>query len=281
MTETNLQQVEENEVEITIQSLLESGAHFGSKMSNWNPKAAEFIYGVRNDIYIINLDTTLQMWERAKEVLIKVTKNNGSILFVGTKEKVREALEESAKGCNSYYVNNRWLGGTLTNLKTLKNSIQKLEKLEKFVGQAEKEDSAVTLTKKEVSGYKKEIDKLGKYFNGLRKMKKLPDLIFITDIRKDKLALQEANKLHIPVIALVDTDIDPSKITYPIPANDDAISTQILFLRAASKVIKEVRFESENLKIKLAEEALTHPDKIVLKQEEKAKSDIPVEYKTR
>jgi small subunit ribosomal protein S2 len=284
MTETLVnnvvQQQEEDWVEITIQSLLESGAHFGSKKSLWNPKSAGYVYGLRNDIYIINLDTTISMWKKAKQALASVAENKGTVLFVGTKKKVRESVINYSKKCNSCYVHYRWLGGTLTNFSTLRKSVSKLERLESLISKAESSESNVSLSKKELLSLKKEVEKLNKYFGGLRSLKKLPDLIFVLDVSKDKLALQEANKLGIPVIALVDTDIDPSKIEYPIPANDDAISTQVLFLKAASKAVLEgqsVAKEVEQSQEKVKSEVTLMNEKSDIST--KTLSDIPVEYK--
>lgn len=259
MLENSIQTLPINEVEeaeITIQSLLESGAHFGSKLSQWNPKAAGFIYGIRNDIYIINLDKTIEMWKKARQAVVDVISKGGTILLVGTKPNIKNMVVDTAHGSGCFYVSHRWLGGTLTNFKTLQSSIQKLNKLESLLEKATAKDTTVLLTKKEIIDLEKRIAKLNTYFGGLKGMTKLPNLIFVTDLTKDGLAVTEANKLNIPVVALVDTNSDPTNITYPIPANDDAISTQKLFLKVLSQTILEgnrVRDENSLIEQKVAE----------------------------
>ena len=279
----------EERVEINIQSLLESGAHFGSKKSDWHPKSAGFIYGIRNDIYIINLETTLECWNRAKVAVSELIARGGKILLVGTKDKVRDELVKVAEKTTSFYVTSRWLGGTLTNLDTLKKSVIKLKKLENLVQQAEASESNIILTKKEILDIKKEVYKLNRFFGGLREMNKLPDLVFITDVTRDHLALIEARRLGIPVVAIVDTNSDPSTVTYPIPANDDAVSTQILFLRGMRDVILEglkERAEAELIQSKLKEETLKQAEERIIQVVveppavvEKVKSEIPVTYR--
>lgn len=278
-------------VEITIQSLLESGAHFGSKKDAWHPKSAGFIYGLRNDIYVINLDVTLQRWKQAQQVIIDTIVNGGKMLLVGTKEKVRDELVRIAVRSNCFHVSYRWLGGTLTNSGTLRKSINKMIQLEEMLVQIAAPDSKYNFTKREALTIKRDVEKLNKFFGGLRDLKQLPDLVFITDVSKDYLALQEAKKLHIPVIALVDTNVDPTDITYPIPANDDAISTQVLFLRAVEESIKTGRAilaEKEMMDAKTREAEKLVEDTMVQDIGEPTavaaalkhtKSDIPVEYK--
>ena len=242
-TQENKEEQEEK-VSVTLQSLLETGAHFGSKTSLWNPKTAKYVYGVRNDIYIIDLETTIGLWEKAKEALSSVIEEGGQVLFVSTKKKIKESLDGLMDKCKDHpvhYVNTRWLGGTLTNLQTLKKSTARMTKLEKFLEKTDAPDSKIVLSKKERRGFTKELYKLNRYFGGLRKLKKLPDIMFLTDVKKDQLAILEAARLGIPVIALVDTDVDPDKVSYPIPANDDAVATQILFLKAAVQVVIEAR----------------------------------------
>ena len=247
------EQVEQEEiVSVTLQSLLETGAHFGSKTSLWNPKSAKYIYGVRNDMYIIDLETTINLWERAKAALSDVIEGGGQVLFVSTKKKIKDSLDGLMDKCKDHpvhYVNTRWLGGTLTNLKTLKQSTARMTKLEKFLEKTDAPGSKIVLSKKERRGLTKELYKLNRYFGGLRKLRKLPDIIFLTDVKKDQLAVLEATKLGIPVIALVDTDVDPDKISYPIPANDDAIATQVLFLKAAVQAVLEARKSKEEIEL--------------------------------
>lgn len=225
--------------EITMKDLLESGVHFGHQTSRWNPKMRKFIYGTRNGIYIINLYKTLKKFREAEQFIRKLASSGKKILFVATKRQAQELIAEEATRCGMYYVNQRWLGGTLTNFTTIKKSIDRLKELEKM----EEENLFERLHKKEALRQRKAIDKLNKFLRGIKLMTKLPDAVFIIDTRKEKIALAEAQKLGITTIAIVDTNCDPEGIDYPIPGNDDAIRSIGLF----SRQIADLCLEGQNL----------------------------------
>ena len=204
---------------VSMKQLLESGVHFGHATRRWNPKMAKYVFTARNGIYIIDLQKTANEIEKAYAALFEIAKNEGKVLFVGTKKQAQEAVKEEAARCGMYYVNQRWLGGTLTNFKTIRKRIQKLQSLNEM----EEDGSFEKLTKKEVAQLKAERDKLEKFLGGIKDMKKLPDALFIVDPHKEKNAILEARKLNIPVFGIVDTNCDPDDVDYVIPANDDAI----------------------------------------------------------
>ena len=210
---------EKNMSVVSMKQLLESGVHFGHATRRWNPKMAKYIYTSRNGIYIIDLQKTANEIENAYKALFDIVANGGKVLFVGTKKQAQEAVKEEALRCGHYYVDQRWLGGTLTNFKTIRHSIKRLQDLYKMeeTGMFEK------YTKKEVSKFKHEIEKLEKFLSGIKDMKKVPDALFIVDPRKERNAILEARKLNIPVFGIVDTNCDPDDVDYVIPANDDAI----------------------------------------------------------
>jgi len=224
-----------------MRSLLDAGAHFGHKAEKWNPKMLPFIYGKRNHIHIINLDLTLELWARARKFISDVASRGGNILFVGTKQQSRELVKEAAERCGGFYVNHRWLGGTLSNFETIRNSIARMGKLEELLRASEDKESKIKLSKKERLGITREISKLAVNLQGIRSMKKLPDVIFAVDILKERIAVSEAKNLRIPLVALVDTNADPSEVTFPIPANDDAVRTIKLFVNAVSDAFNEGR----------------------------------------
>ena len=204
---------------ITIKQLLEAGVHFGHHTRRWNPKMAEYIFTERNGIYIIDLQKTVKKFEEAYMFVREVAQDGGNVLFVGTKKQAADAIKEEAERCGQYYVNMRWPGGMLTNFKTIKRSIARLNKLEKMI-----EDGTMdVLPKKEVAMLLKEKSDLEKSYGGIKTMEKLPSAIFIVDSRKEHIAVLEAKKLGIPVIAIVDTNCDPDDADYVIPGNDDAI----------------------------------------------------------
>lgn len=244
-------------VEVSLQSLLETGSHFGTNVSNWNPKMRPYIYGIRNNVYIINLEKTIEFWDAARQFVVETVSKGGDILFVGTKKQIKEILKEEASACGSHFVAERWLGGTLTNLPIIKNSIERLNKLEKFIAT---HDQAIN--KKEKLNLTREIDRLTDRLGGLRNMKRPPAAIFLTDPVKDHIAVEEARKMHIPIIALADTDSNPDYFSYPIPANDDGTSATILFIRAMADAVLEgkkeleLRMKSEEVS-ELAEELST------------------------
>ena len=205
---------------VSMKQLLESGVHFGHATRRWNPKMQKYIFNARNGIYIIDLQKTASQIESAYAALLEIAKNEGKVLFVGTKKQAQEAVKEEAQRCGMYYVNQRWLGGTLTNFKTIKKRIKKLQDLTDLLADAE---ATAKLPKKEVIKLVAEKDKLEKFLGGIKDMKKLPDALFIVDPRKEHNAILEARKLNIPVFGIVDTNCDPDDVDYVIPANDDAI----------------------------------------------------------
>ena len=204
---------------VSMKQLLESGVHFGHTTRRWNPKMAKYIFTARNGIYIIDLQKTANQIEKAYVALLNIVKDGGKVLFVGTKKQAQEAVKEEAERTESYYVNQRWLGGTLTNFKTIRKRIKKLQDLYKM----EENGDFAKLTKKEVAALVAEREKLEKFLGGIKEMKKLPDALFIVDPRKEHNAILEARKLNIPVFGIVDTNCDPDDVDYVIPANDDAI----------------------------------------------------------
>lgn len=217
------------ETQITIKQLLEVGAHFGHQTRRWNPKMKPYIFGAKNGIYIIDLQKTVHLFRDALNFLVETVALGESILFVGTKRQGQEAIEEEAKRCNMFYVNQRWLGGTLTNFSTIRKNIDRLIKLEKM----EEDGTFGTLPKKEALNLKRELNKLEKKLGGIKGMDKLPGGVFIVDPKKEKLACAEARKLGIPTVSLCDTNCDPDEVDYVISGNDDAIRTIRLI---ASKV---------------------------------------------
>ena len=204
---------------VSMSYLLEAGVHFGHQTKRWNPKMKEYIYTSRDDIYIIDLQKTSKKIEEAYVALKEIALNGGKVLFVGTRKQAQEAIKEEAIRSNSYYVTERWLGGTLTNFKTIRRRIRRLEEIEKM----EQDGTFELLPKKEVIGLKKEYAKLNNLLCGIREMNKLPEALYIVDPSKEEIAIKEARKLNIPVFGIVDTNCDPDMVDYVIPANDDAI----------------------------------------------------------
>lgn len=218
-----------------MKQLLEAGVHFGHQTRRWNPKMAEYIFTERNGIYIIDLQKTVTKVEEAYEFVKQVAASGKSILFVGTKKQAQESIESEAVRCNMFYVNQRWLGGMLTNFKTIKKRIERLRELE----QMENDGTFEVLPKKEVIKLKAEKQKLEKNLSGIKNMDELPGALFVVDPRKEKIAIQEAHKLGIPVVAIVDTNCDPEEVDYPIPGNDDAIrAVKLLTSKIADAVIE-------------------------------------------
>ncbi len=200
----------------SMRQLLEAGVHYGHVTRKWNPKIAPYIFGKRNGIHIIDLEQTVPMLQRALDIITDVVSNYGRVLFVGTKAQATDKIKESAKKCGQYYVNHRWLGGMLTNWKTISNSIKRMKNLEETIA------NPVGLTKKEILNLKREYDKLELALGGIRDMGGIPDLVIVIDTIREAIAVKEAQKLGIPVIAIIDTNSDPDGITYPVPGNDDA-----------------------------------------------------------
>ena len=216
--------------------LLEAGVHFGHQTKRWNPKMKPYIYGSRDDIYIIDLDKTVEGMETAYEAMKSIAENGGTFLYVGTKKQAGEVAKEEATRSNSYYVTERWLGGTLTNFRTIRRRVNRLEEIEKM----EKEGVFNVLPKKEVIKLKKEYDKLNRLLEGIRGMKKLPQAMIIVDSKKEENAIREARKLNIPVFGLIDTNCDPDDVDYVIPGNDDAVRSIKVVLGALTNAICEV-----------------------------------------
>ena len=220
---------------ISMKQLLEAGVHFGHQTRRWNPKMAEYIYTERNGIYIIDLQKSVGMVDDAYKAVSDIAAEGGTILFVGTKKQAQDAIKVEAERCGMYYVNERWLGGMLTNFKTIQSRIARLKEIE-----AMQEDGIFdVLPKKEVIGLRLEMEKLTKYLGGIKDMKKLPGALFIVDPRKENIAVLEARKLNIPIVATVDTNCDPDVIDHVIPANDDAIrAVKLLTAKMADAVLE-------------------------------------------
>src|SRR5437016_839896 len=211
---------------IGIKELLEAGVHFGHQTKRWNPKMKKFIFDARNGIYIIDLSKTLAGLEAACDFLAKTIGNSGRILFVGTKKQAQEAIKDSAKACGQLYVTERWLGGTLTNLKTIKRSLGRMREIERM----DSDGSINNYGKQEQSAIHRELARLLKNLDGIRTMDSLPDALFIVDVKREHNAVAEARRLNVPIVAVVDTNADPDLVNYPIPANDDAIRSVRLIL---------------------------------------------------
>jgi small subunit ribosomal protein S2 len=222
--------------EVTMKQLLEAGVHFGHQTSRWNPKMKPYIFGARNGIYIIDLQQTVKMFKDAYGFVRNLVADGGTILFVGTKKQAQDAIREEAERCGMFYVTNRWLGGMLTNFQTIKASIDRLRKHDETL---ESSAMAEALTKKELIMIQRERDKLMAALGGIKNMRKLPDALFIVDPKKEEIAVKEANKLGIPVVAAVDTNCDPDVIDYKIPGNDDAIRAIRLFCTAIADAVLE------------------------------------------
>src|SRR3989449_3010013 len=212
--------------DVTMKQLLEAGVHFGHQTSRWNPKMKPYIFGARNGIYIIDLQQTVKMFRACYDFVRDLAAAGGTMLFVGTKKQAQDIIREEAERCGQFYVNNRWLGGMLTNFQTIKASIERLKKLEEMI---EDPVMASRFTKKELLNFSRERDKLLQSMGGIKNMRKLPDAIFVIDPKKEEIAVKEANKLGIPVVAVVDTNCDPEVVDYKIPGNDDAIRAIRLF----------------------------------------------------
>ncbi len=222
---------------ISMKQLLEAGVHFGHQTRRWNPKMAEYIYTERNGIYIINLQKTAKKIEEAYSFVKDIAENGGDVLFVGTKKQAQDSIKEEAERAGMYFVNARWLGGMLTNFKTIKKRIERLTQLREM----EADGTFDLLPKKEVVKLKLEIEKLDKYLGGIKDMKKLPGALFVVDPRKEKIAVSEAHKLGIPVVAIVDTNCDPDEVDYVIPGNDDAIRAVKLIASTIANAVIEGR----------------------------------------
>ena len=261
---------------VSMKELLESGVHFGHATRRWNPKMARYIYTARNGIYIIDLQKTANEIENAYKVLNEIVQNGGKVLFVGTKKQAQEAVKEEATRCGHYYVDQRWLGGTLTNFKTIRRRIKRLKDLYKM----EEDGTFNLLPKKEVAQLKHEREKLEKNLGGIKEMTKVPDALFIVDPRKEHNAILEARKLNIPVFGIVDTNCDPDDVDYVIPANDDAIRAVKLVAHVMTNAIIEAqggtveKFEDEVINI---DEEMNRTEEV---KEEKKPAKKPAAKKT-
>lgn len=227
MQTTNQSKPQDSLLNVSITQLFDSGVHFGHKKSRWNPKMSNYIYGVKNNIHIIDLRKTMVLFNIALKTLYKVASKNGRILFVGTKSQAMDLVQEYAEKCGQYYVNHRWLGGILTNWYTVLNSIKKLEGLIELL---KDETQLIAYTKKEILSMTRKKDKMMSFIGGIRTMGGKPDLLVALDINKESIAVKEAQKLNIPIIGIVDTNCNPDNIDYPIPGNDDAIKAIKLYL---------------------------------------------------
>ena len=223
--------------DITMKDLLEAGVHFGHQTRRWNPKMRRYIFLERNGIHIMDLQKTMKCLEAARPAIAKIVRDGGKVLFVGTKKQAKETIAEEAARCGMYWVTERWLGGTLTNFRTIRSNIQRLKEIE----QMQKDGTMEKLSKKEAASNEKERVRLEKCFSGIKEMGGLPQLMFVVDTRREKIAVAEANRLKIPIVAVADTNSDPDPIDYPIPGNDDAIRAIRLFSRMVSDTVLDAR----------------------------------------
>ncbi|WP_099362991.1 30S ribosomal protein S2 [Fredinandcohnia onubensis] len=222
---------------ISMKQLLEAGVHFGHQTRRWNPKMKRYIFTERNGIYIIDLQKTVKKVEEAYNFVKELAGNGGTMLFVGTKKQAQDSVKEEAERSGMYFVNQRWLGGTLTNFETIQKRIKRLKDIERM----QEDGTFDVLPKKEVVGLKKELERLEKFLGGIKDMKRLPDALFIIDPRKERIAVAEAHKLNIPIVGIVDTNCDPDEIDYVIPANDDAIRAVKLLTGKMADAILEAK----------------------------------------
>ena len=225
-----------------MKQLLEAGVHFGHQTRRWNPKMKKYIFMERNGIYIIDLQKTVKKLEEAYDFMRQVGQDGGKVLFVGTKKQAQEAIKEEAERSGNYYINQRWLGGTLTNFGTIQKRVARMKQIEKM----EEDGTFEVLPKKEVIQLKKEHERLVKFLGGIRDMKDIPDVMFVVDPRKERIAVAEARKLNIPLVGIVDTNCDPDEIDYVIPANDDAIrAVKLLTAKMADALLEAKQGESD------------------------------------
>lgn len=221
--------------EVALQELLAAGAHFGHLTRRWNPKMKKYIFVERNGIHIFDLKKTVELIKAAQNAIADIIRNGDQVLFLGTKKQARDIIKSEAERCNMFYVNERWLGGTLTNFSTIKKSIKRMKNLEKM----STDGTYDKITKKEILMIERELEKLGKVFGGIRDMNRLPGAIYVVDIKKEAIAAAEAYRLGIPIIAMVDTNADPDIIDYPIPSNDDAFKSIALITHAITDAVLE------------------------------------------
>ncbi|HHV98142.1 MAG TPA: 30S ribosomal protein S2 [Clostridiaceae bacterium] len=263
---------------ISMKQLLEAGVHFGHQTRRWNPKMAEYIFTERNGIYIIDLQKTVKKIEEAYFFVREIAMNGEDVLFVGTKKQAQDSIKEEAERCGQFYVNARWLGGMLTNFKTIRRRIDRLNQLVEM----EKAGVFNVLPKKEVTKLKGEMQKLEKYLGGIKEMKRLPGAIFVVDPRKERIAILEARKLGIPVVAIVDTNCDPDEVDYVIPGNDDAIRAVKLIAGKIADAVLEGKqgeqFEAPSETSSDSEENETIEENVVFEEAaEQASEEVPAE----
>ena len=257
-----------------MKELLEAGVHFGHQTHRWNPKMKDFIYGEHNNIHIIDLSQTMGMLKNALGAVREVTQSGGRILFVGTKRQASETISESASQCAQYYVNHRWLGGTLTNWKTISNTIARLKSIQETLD----EEESAGLTKKESLKLTRERDKLELSIGGIKNMGSLPDLIFVIDTVREQIAIKEANKLNIPIAAIIDTNCDPEGITYPIPGNDDSTKSIKLYCDLVSQAALDgISIQSQKVQEETQDKKEKPQKETASKEDNKSKelSDTP------
>ncbi|MBQ9239254.1 MAG: 30S ribosomal protein S2 [Treponema sp.] len=254
---------------VTMKNLLESGVHFGHQIKRWDPRMKKYIFAERNGIHIIDLQKTIAAIKESYEAVRRIAADDKAILFIGTKKQAQQAIQKEAERCGMYYVNNRWLGGMLTNFSTIKKSLDRLKKIEKM----EVDGTFDNLTKKEVSALQKERAKLEKNLGGIKDMKGLPGAVFIIDTHKEQIAVAEARRMRIPIIAVVDTNCNPEGIDYPIPGNDDAIRAISLFTSIIANAVIEADNET-GLKIL---ENLTEDDEDVQTDTVRKDDDVEIE----
>ena len=269
---------------VSMNYLLEAGVHFGHQKRRWNPKMKEYIFEARDDIYIIDLQKTVQKLEEAYDALNNIVTDGGKVIFVGTKKQANEACLECATRTNMYYVTERWLGGTLTNFKTIRSRVKRLEELEKM----QSDGTFDLLPKKEVALLNKEYEKLNRYLGGIREMKELPKAMIVVDPKQEEIAIKEANKLGIKTFGIVDTNCDPEVLDYPIPGNDDAVRAVKVVLNALTNAISEVTgtelvdvVSEEDKKGETAKEVKKVAQKENVKKEEPKKGEVKEETEVK
>jgi len=251
---------------VSMKQLLECGVHFGHQTRRWNPKMKPYIFTERNGVYIVDLQKTVKGLEKAYDFLREVSKNGGSVLFVGTKKQAQETVREEALRCGQYYINHRWLGGLLTNFQTIKKRVTRMVEL----GSPEFLEGSTKWTKKEIAGFEKERAKLEKFLLGIKEMRDVPDALVVVDPKREDIAVLEARKLGIPITGIVDTNCDPDLIDYPIPGNDDAIRAIKLIVGLLASAVIEGRQGVDNL----VEESAEEPGPVVEEPDETPKEEI-------
>ncbi|HLR07955.1 MAG TPA: 30S ribosomal protein S2 [Bacillota bacterium] len=261
---------------LSMKQLLEAGVHFGHQTRRWNPKMKKYIFTERNGIYIIDLQQTVKKVDEAYNFVKELVANGGKILFVGTKKQAQESIHDEATRAGMFYVNQRWLGGTLTNFRTIRKRIGRLKDIERM----EEDGTFDVLPKKEVVDLIKEKDRLEKFLGGIKEMDQLPDAIFVVDPRKERIAVAEARKLNIPIIAMVDTNCDPDEIDYVIPANDDAIRAIKLLTSKMADAVLEVKQGVETADPSLEEEQSETKQEEQTEENEEAEEDVEAKAET-